>query len=209
MDSINYLEWIGYLGSVIVAISLTMTSMVKLRWFNLLGALIFTIYGLAIGAIPVALVNGFITIIDIYYLFVIYTSKDYFKVLEIEENNSYLTNFVKYYSKEIPKDFPNYKVNSKGEKVAFLILRDMAVAGVFIGRKIENSALEIELDYAIPQYRDFKTGDYLFNHQQEKFKSKGIDKIIVYPFSKSQGIYYKKVGFKQYNDKGAYVKSLE
>ncbi|GGP91942.1 YgjV family protein [Shewanella ulleungensis] len=72
MDSINIWEWVGYLASVVVAISLMMSDIKKLRWWNLIGAALFVAYGLAIDAIPVALVNFFIVLIDVYYLVKLY-----------------------------------------------------------------------------------------------------------------------------------------
>ena len=65
-------EWVGYLASVVVAISLMMANIKKLRWWNLVGAVLFVAYGLAIDAIPVALVNFFIVLIDAYYLVKLY-----------------------------------------------------------------------------------------------------------------------------------------
>ena len=70
MDSINIWEWVGYLASVVVAISLMMSDIKKLRWWNLIGAGLFVAYGLAIDAIPVALVN--FVLIDAYYLVKLY-----------------------------------------------------------------------------------------------------------------------------------------
>ncbi|WP_298442309.1 YgjV family protein [uncultured Ferrimonas sp.] len=70
--SAEYWEWVGYAASVLVAISLMMSDIKKLRWWNLLGCLLFVAYGSAIGAWPVALVNGFIVCINIYFLFQIY-----------------------------------------------------------------------------------------------------------------------------------------
>lgn len=72
MDTGVIWEWVGYLASAVVALSLMMADIKKLRWWNLLGAALFVAYGLAISAIPVALVNFFIVIIDIYYLIKIY-----------------------------------------------------------------------------------------------------------------------------------------
>ncbi|MCL1144085.1 YgjV family protein [Shewanella gaetbuli] len=72
MDVATIWEWVGYLASVVVAISLMMADIKKLRWWNLIGAALFVAYGLAIDAIPVALVNFFIVIIDIYYLVKLY-----------------------------------------------------------------------------------------------------------------------------------------
>ena len=72
MEAATIWEWVGYLASVVVAISLMMSNIKKLRWWNLIGAALFVAYGLAIGAIPVALVNFFIVLIDIYYLIKLY-----------------------------------------------------------------------------------------------------------------------------------------
>jgi hypothetical protein len=68
MDTINYLEFLGYLASTLVAISLMMRSLTKLRVINLSGSLLFTVYGFYIGAYPVAAVNAFIVLINIFYL---------------------------------------------------------------------------------------------------------------------------------------------
>jgi len=76
MDNATIWEWVGYLASVVVAISLMMSNIKKLRWWNLIGAALFVAYGVAIGAYPVALVNFFIVLIDIYYLVKLYREAD-------------------------------------------------------------------------------------------------------------------------------------
>ncbi|ABV85965.1 YgjV family protein [Shewanella pealeana] len=75
MDNATIWEWVGYLASVVVAISLMMSNIKKLRWWNLVGAALFVAYGLAIDAIPVALVNFFIVLIDAYYLVKLYKAE--------------------------------------------------------------------------------------------------------------------------------------
>ena len=56
------LEWIGYIASGIVALSLLITNVWHFRWVNLVGASLFSLYGALIGSIPVALLNGLITL---------------------------------------------------------------------------------------------------------------------------------------------------
>lgn len=41
MDNTNFLEILGYIASLIVLISLLMSSIIKLRWINLLGSAVF------------------------------------------------------------------------------------------------------------------------------------------------------------------------
>jgi hypothetical protein len=80
MDSSLTFEIIGYVASVLVAISLTMRSVLKLRVINLFGAAVFTLYGLLIGAYPVAVMNLFIVLIDLYYLREFIASNGYFSL---------------------------------------------------------------------------------------------------------------------------------
>ncbi|WP_371364647.1 hypothetical protein SRRS_52790 [Sporomusa rhizae] len=68
MENINWVECLGYLASVLVAISFIMKSMNKLRFVNMVGAICFVIYAVAINAIPVALINFFTVCINVYYL---------------------------------------------------------------------------------------------------------------------------------------------
>lgn len=68
MENINLVECLGYLASVLVAISFVMKSINKLRFVNMVGAICFVIYAVAINAIPVALINFFTVCINVYYL---------------------------------------------------------------------------------------------------------------------------------------------
>jgi hypothetical protein len=64
----NYIEGLGYLASILVAISFLMKSMNKLRFFNTIGSICFVIYAIAINAFPVALINSFIVCVNVYFL---------------------------------------------------------------------------------------------------------------------------------------------
>ncbi len=52
-----YLEIFGYIGTALVIVSMMMTSMLKLRIFNMCGALISMIYAIARNTWPVAVLN--------------------------------------------------------------------------------------------------------------------------------------------------------
>ncbi|MFO8065284.1 MAG: hypothetical protein ACQETQ_07795 [Spirochaetota bacterium] len=63
-----WVEIIGYVASVLVAGSLMMVSVVKLRLINLGGAVTFVVYGLLITSYPLVLTNSFIAVVNIYHL---------------------------------------------------------------------------------------------------------------------------------------------
>ncbi|WPC75625.1 YgjV family protein [Vibrio porteresiae] len=64
----NTIEIMGYAASIMVALSLTMKDIVKLRIINFIGCVLFCIYASIIGAWPVVATNAFIAVVNIYYL---------------------------------------------------------------------------------------------------------------------------------------------
>ena len=62
------IEVTGYLASFTIMASLLMGNVARLRIINMVGCILFTIYGLSIGALPVALLNGVCVFINLYHL---------------------------------------------------------------------------------------------------------------------------------------------
>lgn len=75
MFNVAPIEWVGYAASLFIVVSLTMTSIVKLRIINSVGCLLFVIYGLNVNAYPVAISNALIVMINIYNLYMLSKSK--------------------------------------------------------------------------------------------------------------------------------------
>ncbi|MEJ2041676.1 MAG: hypothetical protein P8X74_11940 [Reinekea sp.] len=86
------IEIYGYLGSALIAVSLMMSNIKQLRWINLIGAGMFASYGLIILAWPVAVLNGFIVLIDIYHLYQLYRTKASEHTTRLRVDNPYITN---------------------------------------------------------------------------------------------------------------------
>ena len=193
----DILQITGYVASVIIAFSMTLNSIVKFRWVNLSGALTFSVYGFLIGAIPVGILNGFIVSVDIYYLWRIYTKKELFDTLEVREDNRYLLKFLDFHAQEINKFFPGFKYKPEMNTLSFFILRNMAVAGVFLAHKEGDDCLKVGLDFVIPEYRDFKNGKFIYHRLRQFFKESGIKRVIAEARHKAQRKYLKKLGFKE------------
>ena len=117
--NMNTVELIGYLGSILVAISLMMKSLLRLRIINLFGPLFFTIYGVLLSAYPVAFLNGMIVCIDLYYLFQMWRQKDFFTFLEVSPEGSYLNAFVEFYRDDILEIIPTYKHTTGNDVLCF------------------------------------------------------------------------------------------
>jgi len=203
----DIMELIGYLASVIIAISMTMSSIVKFRWINLIGAGLFSIYGFIIGALPVGILNGFIAAVDIYYLIRIYGKKELFSVLEVQKNSNYLLKYLDYHSDQIRKYFPGFEYKPQLNTISFYILRNMTVAGVFLAHS-EGDVLKVGLDYVGPEYRDYQNGKYVYHRLKDKLIDAGFKTIRTYGYSSKHVQYLKKMGFEKTDDGLYYEKQL-
>lgn len=205
---INILQWIGYIASIIIALSMTMNSIVKFRWINLVGAITFSTYGFLIGALPVGFLNGFIVSVDIYYLLKIYSKKETFETLEVRADNKYLLRFLEFHNKEIQKYFPGFTYKPEMNTISFFVLRNTAVAGLFLAHRENENILKVGLDYVIPEYRDFKNGRFIYLRLRRRFIDDGFDKVISPGQSAQYAKYLKKIGFTESID-GMFVRVLD
>jgi len=197
MFDTNILEWIGYASSILVLISLLMSSIIKLRWINLAGSTLFSIYGFSIGALPVGLVNLCIAFINIYYLYKIYSRKDSFKMLKVKGDNPYLENFLDYYQEDIKRYFPGLDLDRQNISLAFFVLRNVIPAGLFLASTYDDKSLFINLDFVMPEYRDFKMGQFVFYKQRQYFLDLGYQRFITFGYSDFHKKYLKRMGFEE------------
>ncbi len=196
MSDISWIEWLGYTASALVLISLSMSSIARLRWFNLAGALCFTGYGTLIEAWPVAAVNFAIAIVNVVYLTQYYAKEDYFKTRAIGADDAYLTEFLEFHEEAIRKWYPSVDLELPDNALVLLSLRNMAVAGVFAGIKTDRRTLKILVDFVIPEYADHKIGRFLFQQSRDVFLNDGITRLIVDTGEIQNERYFRKMGFK-------------
>lgn len=201
----NLLEIIGYLATVLIAISLMMKSMVKLRWINLFGASTFATYGYLIDAYPVMVLNGSITIIDIIYLFQMYYKKDYFEIFQVKsfQASAFFQRFLEYHDEDIRHFFPGVDYNKLKDPLVFVVSRNMMPVGIFIGEPRGKGVLEIIVEYVIPDYRDLKNAFYIYENKEEHFLKHGFRELLVKTNVPEHIRFVKKIGFKPDKQKGS------
>lgn len=192
------LDIFGYIGSVLVAISLMMSNIKRLRWINLVGAAIFSIYGLLIGAIPVFILNGWIVLVDIYYLIRIYQFRDDFDMVQLTSVHTPLFRMLmRRYGEDLQIYFPKATLEAMEASTPMLIFRNMKPVGLFVYRMLEDEpgSIEVLVDYVIPQERDFKTARFLFSRHASELRKQNINKVISKSERPQHIDYLKKVGF--------------
>ena len=202
MDNFSGLQLLGYAASILIATSLLMRSIVRLRLINLAGSATMSVYGLLIGAYPVAVLNLLTTTINLVQLARLQRRTEIFRAIEIRTDSPYLDHFLSVQAADIARFFPRFRydtdVPAEGRLVA-LVLRDLMPAGVLLGT-IRGQRLDVELDYVMPQYRDLKVGRFLFHDEAGFFWSRGVREIVSHADTRKHAQYLERFGFTRDED---------
>ena len=201
------LQLLGYFASVLIATSLLMRSIVRLRIINVAGAATFSVYGFLIGAYPVGLLNLLTVSINIVQLIRLQRRKEIFRILEIKRDSPYLSYFLDFQRDDIRRFIPRFHFDEQATSLVLLVLRDLVPAGMLLGG-VHGETLEVFLDYVVPQYRDLKVGRFLFIDEAEFFRNRGIREIVSPADTEAHAAYLKRVGFAPAGDGRMFRMSL-
>ena len=191
-----YREIFGYIGSILILVSMMMTSLVKLRIFNIIGSIISMTYSFICGAFPVVLLNVGIIIINVAQLIRASKSKHVFSYIKCRPDDSALSHFLEFRKNDILEFFPDFKQDNISSSEVYLVCADAEVAGVLMG-KLEGDCLHIDIDYAAPKFRDGTLAKYLY----PALKDTGITRFTASKNSTSQYLkYLNKIGFRAEDD---------
>ena len=200
MDTAMMIEIFGYIGSVLVVVSMLMSSIVKLRIVNTIGSIVSGTYALIVGALPLVLMNGCLIVINVYNLFKLLKTKQVYDLVDVKADDAFVAYFLERYADDIKTYFPGFKKEDAYGKNAYVVCCDGNPAGVMVGEE-KHGEIDVLIDYSTPAYRDCSVGTFLYS----KLSAKNIHKIIyAQNLSETHVSYMKKMGFVQ--EKDAYIK---
>lgn len=189
-------ELVGYAGSLLILLSMTRTSILQLRIIGLLGSSAFFVYGVLIAAYPIAIVNVVIVGVHLFFLRQLLSKKiEFFTSLELNKDSRYLRHFLEFHGDDISTHQPGFRFEPRDDQVRAFVLRDTVPAGVFIGRTCADGSVEVELDYVVPQYRDFKVAQFLYSDRSHIFAKRGCRTIWARPGNDVHVRYFERLGF--------------
>lgn len=193
--SVEPTELVGYLASVLIVLSLLMSSVHRLRVINLVGAAVFTIYGLLIGSIPVVLTNGAIVVIDLYHLARMARERahgDYFEVVGVPTDSPLLTRFLAFHAADVRRFQPEFD-GLGDDHQAWMVLRNAMAVGVVLAR-LDGEVATIDLDYVAPAYRDQRAGTRFYT-TPDLFEPHGVRWLRSVATVEAQRRYLEAMGF--------------
>ncbi len=199
MFELSGVELIGYTASALVVLSLTMTSVVRLRMVSLCGSVTFFVYGALIDSVPIMITNGSIAIINVWFLRKEFASgrphgRD-LGVSHIRADSPFLADFVAFHLIDIHRFQPDFHLPKGDDVVTLLLNRDGLPAGLLIGRR-QGSTLTIDLDYVLGPYRDSRLGRWLYGPGAAVFRADGIAELRSAGTTDTHRKYLERVGFR-------------
>ena len=196
MTAASAYELIGFVASVLIVVSITQKSILRLRIIGLCGSLTFLAYGLLIGAYPIVAVNVAATLIHVWYLrSLTRDASEVFRILVVRPESKYLQAYLDYHCHDIEHRFqPEFYYEPNPELITAFVLRDIVPAGLFIGRRTGEGRVEALLDFASPEYRDFRIADYLFSERAGLFGPEDLE-VFTTASSPEHVAYLRRVGF--------------
>ncbi len=190
-------EIFGYCASAVIAFSLTRSSIIKLRWYNLFGASSFCVYGIIISAYPVVLLNGFIALTNIYFLTrLLLDVKNQFSILQVSRPSNYVDFFLEYHQQDIKRLFPRFmKVSAVPARKYFFLIERTEVVGMLSGYEETEDVFIVDFDFVIPAYRDCRLGHFSIGQGQQLTKTFGYGQIVALADNLEHENYLTTLGF--------------
>ena len=175
----DWIEIVGYGGSALVALSVTMSNIKRLRFLSLAGSLLFVAYAAVLQLWPIFAVNLFIAGVNLYYLHRIKFAWDYFTLNETLTGKEYfIGQFLQFYHDDIQSIFPGFDLSSIENPKVIVIMRNLNPVGLFVYTVEGGHVVRIWLDYATPAYRDMKNGRVLLNRKVQQFRDLGYLQFV-------------------------------
>lgn len=212
-----WIEWFGTFASVVVAASLTMKNIKRLRVLNLVGSLAFAVYGLLISSWPVLGLNAFIVVVNLYYLYRMARAEgraETFDVLYVDPlRDEYVRRFLETHRQDIRRFFPAFEGTDTlaGAEVCF-ILREALPVSLVATRRLPTGEVELLLDYAVPAYRDYKNARFFFDMASSRVVSGvGAGGVVVFVATSkvpAHASYLRRMGFREAPGTGRYRKEV-
>ena len=140
-------EIFGYIGTALVILSMTMTSVKKLRAFNIAGAVVSMIYAAVTATYPVVLLNAVLVVINTYRLIRDKKKTNALHPIKVPLHDEALRHIAAAEKLPIPPE--------ETGREAYLVYEERHVISLLVGKR-EKDTLSLELDATVKAYRSPK-----------------------------------------------------
>lgn len=196
--NLNVVELIGYIASALIVASFAMKSVVRLRIVSLVGSVVFVVYGILLGSIPLIITNAAAALLNLWNLRRELSAKNEVGAVPIAADAPFLLDFLRSHADDIARFHPSFDGPREGDFVR-LLNRDGLPAGAVIGTP-DGNTLHLKLDYVMQAYRDSRIGTWLYGAGAKTFSDAGFTRLVITPEADAVRQYLRRIGFTESAD---------
>ena len=193
------LEIVGWVGSVLVVLSLAQAKVWRFRIMNLVGSVLATGYNAIIEIWPFAVMNGAIALINIYWLVRLQRERHdpaTYIVVEVDHDERYLAHVLDVHAGDIHTFFPGFTWDQPVTgRSTYLVMRGDETVGVVAVRDAGDGVGQVELDFVTERFRDFTPGEFVYR-RSDIFTARGFTRLLAPPRLAETDPYYRRMGFR-------------
>ncbi|MBQ8879820.1 MAG: hypothetical protein IJY69_03140 [Clostridia bacterium] len=142
-----YLEIFGYIGTVLVVISMLMTSVVRLRVINMCGGIISTVYSIFCNAWPIVVMNVILIMINFCQVIIYYKNVGNLTAVSIDKSNGDLIDHL--CSRSFASDIRDLLVDSDA---VYAVMSDSELAALTTG-EVRGNVFSVTALAVSPKYK--------------------------------------------------------
>ena len=190
---------IGWGGSALVVVSLLQTRILRLRVLNLVGCVILTGFNAAIEVWPMVGMNVVLAAINAVHLWRLLRHRhddEAYAVLEVGGSDAYLGHVLQMHAGDITRFHPDFDPAGALSPYAFLVQHGERTVGVVLAHDAGEGKAQIDVDYVLPEYRDFTPGEFVYR-RSDVFTGHGFRQVIAAPGMRESATYLNNVGFRR------------
>jgi hypothetical protein len=198
---VDFWSIIGWGGSALVVVSLLQTRILRLRVLNLIGCVILIGFNLVIGVWPMVgmnLVLAGINVVHVWRLLRHRHDEAEYAVLPVGGTDAYLGHVLAFHRKDIERFNPGFV--PAASQYAFLVQQGVSTVGVVLAHDAGGGRAQVDLDYVLPEYRDFTPGEFVFR-RSDVFAEYGFKQVLAPPRMRESASYLDKLGFRPEGDR--------
>ena len=201
----GYIDLLGYVASFIILVSLTMKSIVKLRWINAVGSLLFVVFAFLTKSTPTIVMNLGIILIDLWYVLGITVKRSDYHLVKAERGSAWLEFFYQSNRIEIDDIF-GLEAFDEAKSFSYFVCNN-EIVGLLAWKELSPVECRIMIDFVTPRFRDFKIGRYFFTQHLSIFREKGHSRLVYENVGKRHWKYLAKLGFME-SSPGCFIKDV-
>jgi hypothetical protein len=192
---VDLLSIVGWGGSALVVVSLLQTRILRLRVLNLIGCVVLIGFNAAIEVWPMVGMNAVLAVINLLQMWRLLEHRHdaaEYEVLEVNRSDAYLGHVLATHHKDIDRFNPGFTATAS--PYAFLVQHGDRTVGVVLAHDAGDGRAQIDLDYVLPEYRDFTPGEFVYR-RSDVFTDHGFHQVLAPPRMRDSKPYLNRLGF--------------